>query len=218
MKYSLHLLPLCLFFLPAPPAGAQNDTAMPTGEYYLRGVHEMASGFRINADSSFDFFFIYGAVDRFGKGTWAKNGDTLILNSPPKPAPDFVLKSSKATDDQGIVIQVSDPNTAILRYVLCQIETVAGDTLRGQSDSDGRIVFETKAPLRSIGLFHELFANQPCITAISNPGDNYFEFTFSPSIVDVSIEQLKLKIEADGLRGGHPLMEPGKEYFYERAK
>jgi hypothetical protein len=37
-----------------------------TGVYNLRGVMEMASGFKLNNDSSFEFYFSYGALDRYG--------------------------------------------------------------------------------------------------------------------------------------------------------
>ncbi len=218
MKRRRFFLLFTLFLFKTPAPGAQTATSMPTGEYYLEGVHEMASGFRINADSSFDFFFIYGAVDRFGKGRWKQNGDVLTLDSPPKSAPDFVLKTSQSTNEPSLVIQISDPNTQILGYVLCMVETMAGDTLRGESDSGGRIVFDTKAPAKNIGLLHELWPNQPCMTPVDSAADNYFEFTISPSIMEVSIEHLELKFEKDGLRGGHPLMEPGREFFYRRAE
>jgi hypothetical protein len=46
---------LYFFFIDQHKLHAQmNDV---TGEYYLRGVMETASGFRFNADSTFDFFF-----------------------------------------------------------------------------------------------------------------------------------------------------------------
>lgn len=190
---------------------------MHTGEYYLQGVPEMASGFRINPDGSFEFFFIYGAVDRFGQGTWVLQGDNLVLDSPPKPAPDFILQRAKTVDTPRIVIHITDPNTAILRYVLCRLETVAGDTLQGESDAEGRIVFEQKAPVRSIALLHELWHNPPCVTPVGDPAQNFFEFTIAPTIMEVTFERLVLRPDGDGLRGGHPLMR-GDDFFYRRAQ
>ena len=37
-------------------------------EYYLTGVREMASGFLVKPDNTFQFFFAYGALDRQGAG------------------------------------------------------------------------------------------------------------------------------------------------------
>ena len=64
---------------------AQTNSRDYTGEYYLRGVMETASGFKLNPDSSFQFFFSYGALDRMGSGKWTVRGNELILNSRPRP-------------------------------------------------------------------------------------------------------------------------------------
>jgi hypothetical protein len=42
---------------------------------------ETASGFKINEDSSFEFYFSYGALDRYGSGKWNIKNDSIILNS-----------------------------------------------------------------------------------------------------------------------------------------
>ena len=60
---------------------AQKITDTIIGEYYLKGVRETASGFKLNADSTFEFFFSYGALDRMGSGTWQKQGDQIIFSS-----------------------------------------------------------------------------------------------------------------------------------------
>ena len=46
---------------------AQTPSQSVAGEYYLNGVMETASGFRVNADSTFEFFFSQGALDRQGR-------------------------------------------------------------------------------------------------------------------------------------------------------
>jgi hypothetical protein len=46
---------------------AQNNTA--AGIYNLEGVMETASGFKLNADSTFEFYFSYGALDSMVKGS-----------------------------------------------------------------------------------------------------------------------------------------------------
>src|SRR5450432_943541 len=67
------------------------DTAALPGEYYLQGVMETASGFLLKPDSSFQFFFSYGALDRHGSGKWAVKENKLILNSAARPEYDFAL-------------------------------------------------------------------------------------------------------------------------------
>ena len=41
------------------------------GEYSLTGVMETASGIQLNKDSTFQFYFSYGALDREGQGKWS---------------------------------------------------------------------------------------------------------------------------------------------------
>ncbi|MBK8301812.1 MAG: hypothetical protein IPK90_15565 [Chitinophagaceae bacterium] len=55
------------------------EAATLTGEYFLTGVREMASGFLIQPDNTFQFFFAYGALDRMGSGTWSVKGDSIFL-------------------------------------------------------------------------------------------------------------------------------------------
>ncbi len=58
---------------------AQTPSQSVAGEYYLSGVMETASGFRINPDSALsEFFFSQGALDRQGKGRYRTEGSRLI--------------------------------------------------------------------------------------------------------------------------------------------
>ena len=74
---------------------AQTNNQGPEGEYYLEGVMEVGSGFKLNADKTFEFFYAYGALDRTAKGTWIQHGDSIIFNNAKKPPQDFKLVNSK---------------------------------------------------------------------------------------------------------------------------
>src|ERR1051325_4784902 len=58
---------------------AQNNTM--AGQYSLTGVMETASGIQLNKDSTFQFYFSYGALDRYGSGKWSVQKDNIILDS-----------------------------------------------------------------------------------------------------------------------------------------
>src|SRR5262245_21464066 len=92
------------------------------GEYYLKGVREMVSGFLFKPGGEFQFFFVYGALDRFGSGTWIQKGDTIILNSKPKPASDFLLVNSSRQEGEEIRITMEQANTTLQRHVFCSLE------------------------------------------------------------------------------------------------
>jgi hypothetical protein len=200
------LLALLAISAAPDPLNAQTTAPMITGEFFLKGVMEMASGFRFNPDSTFDFFYIYGSLDRVGHGTWVKKGEYLILNSPPKPEQDFILQEAKHTDADQLVIQITDPNEMILPYVLCKLITAQGE-LNGTANSSGIIAFG-KVPVTEIWLLHELWPDRPSIFKNTDPANNYFSFTIAPWIVNVSFKDLKLHIvDKDTLVGMHPLME-----------
>lgn len=190
---------------------------MTSGEYYLQGARETASGLRFNADSTFDFFFSYGAMDRAARGTWRQQGKLLMLNTPRKPEKDFVLAESKTSPEQQVIIQISDPNANILRYVECQITTPGGDTLAAQADQDGRIVFD-KIPVRTIALVHTIWSDRISTFEVPDTAHNYFVFTIAPTIVEVEFVDLTLRIvDARTLVGGHPLLQ-GLDWEYSKGE
>lgn len=192
---------------------AQTGSQIITGRYFLNGVMEVGSGFRFNADSTFDFFFSYGAMDRFGKGTFEQRGDSLILHSAPKPERDFILTSEKTTDDDRVTIRVTDQNPMVLPFILCNLET-PDSVLERQSDQEGYIVFASKWPVKSISLLHRLWPDRASTFQISDPAHNSFEFTIDPQIVEVEFNGMVLHITGDALEGPHPLLEPGKIYQF----
>lgn len=95
-----------------------------TGEYYLQGVMETASRFKLNADSTFEFFFSYGALDRFGQGNWTVKDGRLKLNSRARPPKDFALKTSKKVAGQpGILVKMVDVPQQVMQFVEVQTPT-----------------------------------------------------------------------------------------------
>ena len=57
-----------------------NTTILP-GECIIQNLREMASGFLLKADQTFQFFFTYGALNRFASGNWEQEGDKVIFNN-----------------------------------------------------------------------------------------------------------------------------------------
>lgn len=76
-------------------SNSQESSISVTGEYYLRGVMETASGFKLNQDSTFQFFFSYGALDRYGSGTWTHTNNKIIFNSIKQHEADFAIIQSQ---------------------------------------------------------------------------------------------------------------------------
>jgi hypothetical protein len=192
----------------------QKTVSSPVGEYYLRGVMETASGFRLNSDSTFQFFFSYGALDREGQGTWKLDGDHVVLNSRKKPAHDFALVQSKKTTDDQIVINIIDGNSFFLKHVYCIVKS-GEKKQEGLTDDDGRIVFERQA-MDSVELIFEFCQEKISVFTTLNKDHNHFEFRFEPWMMEVFFENFIIKSEATKLSGPHPLLTR-ESFDYERA-
>ncbi|WP_460967499.1 hypothetical protein [Spirosoma migulaei] len=192
---------------------AQSSKKTMTGEYYLSGVREVGSGIKLNADSTFDFFFSYGALDRMGQGTWKQQGKQIILNSRPRPLRDFALVTSRTVPGTGLTIRIVDPNKQILRYVECAIKN--GKAIqREMTNSDGQVHFTQQAP-EAISLRFELCPDRYSVFSITNTAHNYFEFRFEAWIAEAFFENVTYTLSETGFEGPHPLLEPGKTYSFE---
>ncbi|MFT3909876.1 MAG: hypothetical protein QM737_10655 [Ferruginibacter sp.] len=187
------------------------QTTTIAGEYYLRGVMETASGFNLAEDHSFEFFFSYGALDRVGKGTWELKDDKVIFNSPKAKEQGFILTTNKVVDNDKITIRIVEPNAFFSSHVYAIVKS--GDKqLEALSDKEGFISFP-KQPIDSIILLFEFAAEKAAVFTITNKEENFFEFKFDPSILDVVFENLSLKLDEHGLSGQHPLLIEGVYHF-----
>jgi hypothetical protein len=194
---------------------AQTQSQSVRGEYYLNGVMETASGFRINTDNTFEFFFSQGALDRQGKGKYKVNGNKIIFNSDSIPAKDFALVISKKQEGKNTIIRIADPNENILRYVFVKVKS--GTTVKdGFADQQGYFNYEGNQP-DSIQLMFEFCPEKISSFSITQKDHNYFEFRFEPWLFDYFFNDFSLDIAGDELKGGHPMLE-GKEFNYIKSK
>ena len=202
-----------LFVLLSIEAGIHAQSAIP-GQYYLRGVTEVASGFLLNADSTFEFFFSYGALDRMGSGKWIAKGNQIVLNSKTRPLHDFALINSKVVADDFITIKITDNNELLQRYVYAKMKFV--DTvLEGMTNQKGEIKFPHKA-IGNLSLQFEFCPEKTSVFDL-NKEHNYFEFGFEPWIAEYFFNNFHLTIAGNDLKGKHPLLDE-KDYHYIRSK
>jgi hypothetical protein len=191
----------------------QAQSAIP-GEYYLRGVTEVGSGFLIKPDSTFEFFFSYGALDRMGSGKWIVKGNEIILNSRPRPAHDFALVSSKTVQDDFITIKITDNNELLQRYVYARLK-FADTVMEDMADQKGEIRFPRKA-METLSLQFQFCPEKTSVFELSKE-HNYFGFRFEPWIAEYFFTDLHLTIDGKDLKGKHPLLDD-KEYRFVKSK
>lgn len=71
---------------PRPPAPgtptAMIDAAL-AGDYFLQGEMETASGLRLKADGSFEWFYSVGSLDIIAQGKWSASEETVLLVNDP---------------------------------------------------------------------------------------------------------------------------------------
>jgi hypothetical protein len=193
--------------------GIQGQLTIP-GEYYLRGVTEVGSGFLIKPDSTFEFFFSYGALDRTGSGKWIAKGNEIILNSKPRPLHDFALISSKLITNDFITIKITDNNELLQRYVYAKMK-FADTAMEGMSNQEGAIKFPRKN-MENLSLQFQFCPEKTSVFELDKE-HNYFEFRFEPWIVEYFFNDYHLTMDGKDLKGKHPLLDE-KEYRFVKSK
>jgi hypothetical protein len=155
------------------------------GEYRLQGIPETASAFHFTPDGKFEFFFIYGAVDRTATGTYTIAGDTIKLQSDKIPGNDFPVKREDKKGNK-YTVKVSDANVLLLANVVA-LYYINGSEQRAYADNDGLITID--APhVDKIYLVHQLFPDIPSLIKDESNANNYFEVGLSPTLVNVSFK------------------------------
>lgn len=205
---------LLIFILTVLTIQGQPTTKF-TGEYYLQGVMETASGFKLNEDSTFEFFFIYGALDRYGMGTWLVKNGKLYLNSRSKPDQDFILLNSQQVPGDSTTIKITDNNPILSRYVHGSIKN-GKQVNHASADEQGIVKFPGRAA-DSISLVFEFCPEKLSVFPVTGKKHNYFEFSFGPSLMEVFFDNFVLAITKDGLSGKHPLLT-GELYSYQKEE
>lgn len=185
----------------------------PEGEYYLHGVPEMATGFKLDKENTFEFFLIYGALDRYASGKWKEEKEQVVFQSRSWSGKDFALLKSKTVSDDSITIRITDNNENILRYVAGSLKK--GEDVSWQpADEKGFIRFPKQA-VTVISLISEFSPERFSAFTPQNPLHNYFEFRFEPWLAEVFFNDFRLTITSEGLKGKHPMLT-GDEFLYKK--
>lgn len=212
MSRFIRWLGTAILLMPVHSLQAQTTLTM-TGEYYLEGVTEVASGFKLNADATFQFFFSYGALDRYGIGNWQVKEGKLILNSRPQPPKDFALVTSKAVPGTQTTIRIIENNPMLLPYVHAKVSPGTVDSIL-TTDKKGMIV-HPKRGIDTIRLMFEFCPERYSTFSVADTTHNYFEFRFEPWLMEVFFVNFSLSVDKEGLYGKHPLME-GTQFRYNK--
>lgn len=166
-----------------------------SGEYFFRR-HEMVAGFRFSDDGAFDFFYSYGAVDRFASGTFVVEDNVLKLNSRKEPGKDFTILR-QGRQGRGYHIIVKDPNRLLVNNVKC-IFFVGEDKYEDYTGSNGEIHVDAPHCDR-IFVQHALFPDIATLVKDAGNQHNYFELALNPSLEQVSFQGIDFFVSGDVL-------------------
>ena len=165
------------------------------GEYHFQ-KHEMVAAFRFSKDGKFQFYYIYGAVDRNATGTFTVEGDVVKLKSDKEAGRDFTVDRQERKSG-GYHLLFRHPNKYLVDHirVICFIGEEHYEDVTGSS---GEVHIDLPRCDR-IYLQHGLFPD--VVTQIKDEANenNYFELSLNPSLEQVSFKGVDLKIEGDRL-------------------
>jgi hypothetical protein len=189
-------------------AFSTSKAQVPDGVYRMSGGHEMVAAFEFNKDSTFKFYFIYGAVDRNSSGRYSVHDGTIILHAQKEPGKDFTITNQEKRGT-GTAIKISDRNVYLIRNVV-GIFKKGAEQDQQFSDQDG-YMHSNLADCDTIYVIHTLFPDVPTIIKKKEPQNNYFEISLNPSLAEVSFQDFTLSIDPEGLTGSLP-------WIFERDK
>ncbi|MBG9377828.1 hypothetical protein I5907_16430 [Panacibacter sp. DH6] len=183
---------------------AQRDSI--TGVYELTGINEVASGFKLNTDSSFEFYFSYGALDRSGSGKWRINGDKIIFNSAAWPGRDFRLIQSEFEPGAPVTIIIKSQNNMLLPYVYGYADEIKNNEYPVNANSHGEIRLKT-TNADSLHLLFEFVPERVSSFKTDTHEHNIFTFTFEAWLFEFFFNNLELSVMPNALYGKHPLLQ-----------
>jgi hypothetical protein len=119
------------------------------GHYVLQGVMEVGSELLLKPDGTFEYMLAYGAADYWAKGSWKRDGDSVILHSAGKEVEPFRLLRSDAGKPGRIRVWVMGNNGKGVANIHVRVK--AGDEhLEATTDSDGAAVFPDTAKPKAV--------------------------------------------------------------------
>ncbi|MFN8290972.1 MAG: hypothetical protein U0U70_11985 [Chitinophagaceae bacterium] len=185
-----------------------------TGEYFLEGVREMASGFLLKPDNSFQFFFSYGALDRQATGRWKQDGERIIFNSDKWPGTDFTITRSEPGDErEGVLIRLEQANPMLAAYLYASLEKGKDDSWKN-FDQRGYVQLPPQ-PFSDISLMFEFCPERFSVLPVTK-GHTVFTIRPEQTLFQYYFDDFSLALTDKGLTGKHPLLRE-KEFLYGKG-
>ena len=126
--------------------GVTMTAADMSGRYHLTGQREMGSELMLKPDGTFEFMWAYGSADYWGRGTWKRDHDVVILTSADsKLKPPFGLVKSAQGKAGETRIRVVGPRGNPVPDIEVYLMVDGDEPIQRRTDSDGVALIETKS-------------------------------------------------------------------------
>jgi hypothetical protein len=214
MKTKHYFLLFVLLELYSSTLQAQND-CNDCGMYDGEPKAEMATGFNIKSDSTFEFFFSYGALERTGFGTWKKTismtGDTvLVLNSEAGKKPPLSVAKSSHKKENETAFQLLESSPGLSIYFLA-VGITGSDTAYTYFNQQGEAILDGVA-YDSLLVFFE-FCPEHLLRIPASKKNNYFEIKWTQNLFEMFFLNYTLTISTNKLEGKHPVLQEEYRFF-----
>lgn len=170
------------------------------GRYVLENVMEIASELLLLPNHSFSYVLTSGDADYYATGTWAVDGDSVVLNSAAASAPPFKFVRSEAVQGSaGIHAWVKSSNGEPAENVDVQLQRSQGSALQAKTNERGEAVFAGAGAARTLILSVRAYGIQGGPFPV-NPEHNNFYFEINwEAITRVPFRNERLKINGKSL-------------------
>ncbi len=186
------------------------------GVYRMSGGHEMVAAFQFKKDSSFEFYFIYGVVDRNSSGHFTIHDGKVILYAEKEPGKDFTITHQEQRGE-GTSIKLSDKNSHLVKNVVGFFKK--GSEEDQQFSDENGYMHSKLNDCDTVFVIHTLFPDEPTFIKKTQAQNNYFELTLNASLAQLSFKDFVLSIEQESLTGSLPwLFEREKAVFVKESE
>ena len=182
--------------------------------HYVLHVREVGSELWLKSDGGFEYMLVYGAADYWAKGTWRREGNTVILQSAAKEEAPFRLVRSEAGKPGRIRVWVIGKNGRGVANIGVQL-LAGGERLEATTESDGAAVFRDAPNARAVAFEVRVYSLEAGPFEI-NPShkDFYFEIN-GDAIQQVLFKDERLAIDGKSLVMTHWKEAPPMHYEKE---
>ncbi|MFN0276265.1 MAG: hypothetical protein ACKVPJ_10990 [Chitinophagales bacterium] len=185
------------------------------GEYNLKGVMETGCGIVLHENNTFDFYFIYGALDRHGYGSWEKiSVDEIELNTRYSDASPFTITKEERRDLPGLIIHFPNYNPILRQETKVEIFS-SGNQHESVPDASGSCSFEI-ASLEKILVTCMFYFDNPATLFPGNPTNNYFEILPNHNLPLTHFQNVRFRVSGNALTGRLHLLDPNRDFEFEK--